>query len=293
MQRTMPSAMEAMTPTPTRWTCPACKTLVLTPFCAQCGESPLKPRDLTLRGLFGKLLHAVTSIDGKLLRTFWRLLRHPGTVTVDYLTGNRKPYIAPFQLFLVANVLFFAVQSLTSTNIFGSPLDSHLHHQDWSALAQSLVDRHLQKHHTTLAEYAPVFDRAVVLNAKSLIILMVLPFGLLLALVFIGRRKPFIAHVVFSLHLYTFLLLLFTVAVVAAAVNLWLGGAGLASARVDNVLSVINLLACAAYLGMASARAYGDSGVMRWVRVALLALAAGAIVLGYRFVIFLITLVAT
>ena len=285
--------MAAVTSVQTSWTCPTCKTAVLTPFCAQCGERPLKPRDLSLRGLFGKLLHAVTSIDGKLLRTFRRLLRHSGSLTVAYLAGERQPYIAPFQLFLVANVLFFALQSLTSTNIFGSSLESHLHHQGWSALAQSLVAQRLQATQTTLAEYAPVFDRAVVLNAKSLIILMVLPFALLLALLFIGQRKPFITHVVFALHLHTFLLLLFTVGVLVAAVDLWLGGAGLDSAWVGNLLSAINLVACAVYLGLASATVFAASGPARWAQVLVLALAAGFIVLGYRFVIFLITLYAT
>lgn len=285
--------MDAVTAVASNWTCPTCKKTVLTPFCPQCGESPLKPRDLSLRGLFGKLLHAMTSIDGRLLRTFWRLLRQPGVLTVAYVAGERKPYIAPFQLFLVANVLFFAIQSLTGTNIFGSSLASHLHQQDWSALAQALVDQRLQKAHTTLDLYAPVFDRAVVPNAKALVILMAMPFALLLSLVFLGSRKPFIAHVVFSLHLYTFLLLLFSVGVVVATVDVWFGGGGLNSARVDTVLSVINLAVCAAYLYLASGPAYGARGPMRGVKVAVLALAAGGFVLGYRFVIFLITLYGT
>jgi len=58
--------------------------------------------------------------------------------------------VAPFQLFLLANLLFFAVQSLTSTNIFGATLDSHLHRQDWSALAQQLLAQRLQKMQTSL-----------------------------------------------------------------------------------------------------------------------------------------------
>jgi hypothetical protein len=47
-----------------------------------------------------------------------------------WTSGVRKPYVAPFQLFLIANVLFFAMQWLTGENVFSSSLDSHLHHQD-------------------------------------------------------------------------------------------------------------------------------------------------------------------
>ena len=41
---------------------------------------------------------------------------------------------------------------------------------------------------------------------------MVLSFALLAPMMFYRSRRPFVAHVVFSLHLYAFLLLLFCVA---------------------------------------------------------------------------------
>src|SRR6188768_1063669 len=45
------------------WVCPTCRGAVTTPYCAHCGEEPLPPRDLTLRGIAEKALHALTSID--------------------------------------------------------------------------------------------------------------------------------------------------------------------------------------------------------------------------------------
>jgi Protein of unknown function (DUF3667) len=275
------------------WTCPTCKVVVTTPFCAQCGEEPLPPRDLTLRGLAEKLLHAVTSIDARAARSAWCLLRHPGELTVAWTSGVRKPYVAPFQLFLIANVLFFALQWLTGENVFSSSLDSHLHHQDWSNMAQSLLARRLEATHTSQEQYAPMFDRAVVLNAKSLILLMTLPFALLLPVAFFRERRPFMTHVAFSLHLYTFLLLLFCVALLAAKLSAWLGFGGLDAPRVDNLLSVANVIACAVYIHLAIGPVYGATGTMRAIRAVLLTLAVAAIVLGYRFVLFLITLYAT
>ena len=91
---------------------------------------------------------------------------------------------------------------------------------------------------TTVASYAPIFNQAIVLNAKTLIILMVVPFALLLPLAFYGTRQPFATHVTFSLHFYAFLLLLFCVSLAVSAVDVLVGGAGLQSARLDNILSV-------------------------------------------------------
>ncbi len=275
------------------WTCPTCNVPVTTHFCAHCGEEPLAPRDLTLRGLGEKLLHALASIDARAMRSAWKLLRHPGELTLTWTRGVRKSYVAPFQLFLIANVIFFGVQWLTSENVFSSSVDSHLYHQDWSDLAQSLLARRLEATHTTLEQYEPVFDRAVVLNAKSLILLMTIPFALVLPLAFFRERRPFMTHLAFSLHLYTFLLLLFCVALFLARFSELLGFGGLDVPRVDNVLSIANLAACTAYVYLASGPVYGASGKLRAAKALPLALTVATIVLGYRFVLFLVTLYTT
>lgn len=275
------------------WTCPTCKVTVTTPFCARCGEEPIPPRDLALRGLAEKLGNALTNIDARAARSAWKLLRHPGELTLAWVSGIRKPYVAPFQLFLLANVLFFALQWTTGANVFSSSLDSHLHHQDWSELAQSVLSERLTETHTTVEQYAPTFDRAVVLNAKSLILLMTLPFALLLPLVFLRERRPFMTHLIFSLHLYTFLLLLFCVALLAAKLSALLGFGGLDAPIVDNVLSVANLVACALYAYLAIGLVYGTTGAARVAKALVLVLAVAAIVLGYRFALFFITLYGT
>lgn len=275
------------------WFCPTCQVNVATPFCAQCGEEPLAPSELTWRGVVEKAAHALTSIDARTARSARTLLRHPGRLTLAWTEGVRKAYVAPFQLFLIANVLFFAIQWLTGENVFSSSLDSHLHRQDWSELAQTLVARRLEATRLSLDQYRPIFDRAVVLNAKSLILLMTFPFALLLPLVFLRERRPFMTHVTFSVHLYTFLLLVFGVALLAARANALLGFGGLETPRVDNVLSVVNLAAGAAYIHLAIGPVYGVTGARRIASTLVLAFAVAAIVLGYRFVLLLITLYAT
>ncbi len=209
------------------WTCLTCKLRVTTPFCAACGEQRLDPRDLTLAGLGEKLLHAFTSIDARAARSATVLLRASGGLTLAWTSGLRKPYVGPFQLFLIANVFFFALQSLTGDAVLSSPLQSHLQHQDWSELARSLLAQHLAATHISLEQYAPVFDRAVVLNAQSLVVLMALAFAVLPPLVFIRERRPFMTHVAFSFHLYAFLLLLFCAALLLAAASAQIGLGGL------------------------------------------------------------------
>jgi len=275
------------------WTCPTCSSRLSTRYCPACGERPPSARDLTLRGLLHQLFLVCSSIDGRLLRSFGCLVTRPGALTVAYVQGRRTGYLKPFQLFFIANVMFFAMQSLTSTNIVSSTLDSHLHNQDWQAVAQRLVSQRLETLNTTLDRYAPVFDQAIVLHAKSFIVLMALPLALLLPILFYRNRQPFVAHAVFSLHFYAFLLLLFCISLAVAAVDVLLGGAGLNSTRMDNALSVVNLTASATYLYLASGTVYRVSGAIRIVKALTLTLAVAAILLGYRFVLFLLTLYTT
>jgi hypothetical protein len=281
---------EVAVPALAKWTCPGCGKRRTSAYCPACGEEPLRPRDLKIDDLATRIAAALSSVDGKLLRSFRVLLASPGTLTKVYVAGQRRSYIGPLQLFLIANALFFAVQTWTHLAIFSSPLESHLHHQDWQDVARQMTAARLQTRHETLAAFAPVFDRAALLNAKALIILMALAFWPLLPLFYFGARRSFGAHLLFAIHLYTFTLLLMCVSMLLSELDLLFGGEGLASGWVDTALSLFNLTACAIYIHLAAGTFYGSRGWPRIVKAVLLSVVLGAIALGYRFTIFVITL---
>jgi len=278
---------------PPTWTCPTCAKVVATSYCPECGERPVRPGDLTLQGLLRQLLGAISSIDGRIIRSLRTLVSRPGALTVAWVQGPRKPFVGPIQLFLLANVVFVAAQSLTGMNVFSSTLESHLHHQDWRDLAQRLVARHLESTHVTLEAYAPVFNRAVALHAKSLVIVMAIPFAILLPILFFRNRRPFVVHVVFAVHVYSFILLLYCAALAVSAADLLRSGAGLDSPRLDTILTVVILAAITAYLYAAIGRVFGAAGATRISTSLVLAVAILAIALAYRFGLLLLTLYVT
>ena len=113
-----------------KWVCPSCKYRARTSFCPSCGEIKPADRPITLAEVSKQFFQAFTSVDGRFIRSVRYLVAHPGVLTTAYMQGRHVLYLGPVQLFLAANVLFFAVQSLTGTNIVSSPLHSHLHVQD-------------------------------------------------------------------------------------------------------------------------------------------------------------------
>ena len=275
------------------WTCPTCGRTIASPYCPSCGERSRDPRDLTLRALFDQAFEAITNIDGKLLRSFRDLVMRPGTLTVAFVEGRRKPYLGPVALFLVANVLFFAVESLTSGLVFSTTLQSHMANQPWSVPASEFINARLAAKGMTVAAYAPQFDTAISLHARSMILLMVLAFVPLPALVLRHHRRPFALHAVFSLHLYAFMLLLLSAGNVIPAIGMPFGYERNASTVLDAILSIALMVACGWYLYLSIGRAYGGG---RWSRLAAaiaLATGVGAIVLAYRFALLMITLWTT
>jgi hypothetical protein len=88
-------------------------------------------------------------------------------------------------------------------------------------------------------------------------------------------------------------LVLFCVLLAVAAIDVALGGAGLNSSRVDHILSMINLAACAAYLYQAAGTVYDASGAIRVIKALVLALGVAGVLLGYRFALFVVTLYTT
>jgi len=275
------------------WTCPSCAAGTASAYCPACGERRPDARELSVRGLAAQIFHALTSVDTRLVRSLVCLLTRPGELTAAYLRGVRRPYLGPVSLFLTANVLFFATEALLGGKVFSTPLRSHLHAQPWSPWAATLVADRVAFLGTTSDLFEPKFDRAVDLHARSLIILMALSFTPLPWLLFARRRQPIAAHAVFSLHLYTFLLVLLSAATAILAADVWLGGAGFDSRLWDNAMAIALLLGCAVYLDLALVKVYGARGWLCAVQGLLLAIGVAGIVLGYRFALFVVALYTT
>lgn len=274
------------------WTCPTCAVRHATHFCPACGEESTRKDHLTLRGFGDQLLTALTSVDSQLLRSFRYLLFRPGALTAAYREGQRKRYLLPINLFLFANVLFFAVQSAASVKVFSTPLDMHLHDQFWSPLAAALLEARLQAKGIALKEYAPAFDQAVALHAKTLIGLMVPVFALFLPPIFFKSRQPFVVHAVFALHTYSFILMMLCAVLSLFAVLNWLG-LDPAAPALDHAMSMAQLVLLFAYLSVSVRTVYGVGGAARVACAFALTILAAALLLGYRFFLFLFTLYAT
>jgi hypothetical protein len=197
------------------WMCPTCREERSTHFCGRCGEKRLDHHDLTIAGLVGHALESLTDVDGRVFRSIRDLVIRPGALTAAYMRGQRRPYVAPFQMFLVTNVLFFVLQSVLGFQVLSNDLGSHIgtwtgSRQYYSAIARPIAERRLAATGRTIEQYTDVFNQAVRVNAKGLVVAMVPLVGLVLLAAFPRGRYPVTTAMVLALHFLALFLLLET-----------------------------------------------------------------------------------
>lgn len=76
------------------------------PFCAQCGQETVIGVP-TLRELGHEYIQTFVTLEGRLWRTLWLLIRWPGRLTTEFLEGRRRRYVRPLPLYLSLSFIFF------------------------------------------------------------------------------------------------------------------------------------------------------------------------------------------
>ncbi|HEY1589054.1 MAG TPA: DUF3667 domain-containing protein [Rhodanobacter sp.] len=96
--------------------CANCGAPMQGEFCHECGQSihsVLKP----VHGMIEETMETVLHIDGRIVHTLPPLLLKPGFLTLEYFSGRRVRYIAPFRLMFVLCLLSFFVFHLAIDQI--------------------------------------------------------------------------------------------------------------------------------------------------------------------------------
>ena len=279
--------------------CVTCDRPADTPFCPHCGERRAGDRPLRLRELADEVWGTFVAVDGRVVRSFWTLLRHPGALTAAYVRGERRRYLTPLGVFLSVNALFFVFATAHGFDGFTAPLANHLTYGSHRALARHLVNARLAERHTSMAAYASVFDAVAANQAKTLLLALVPLFAVWAACVQLPRRRPAVQHVVFALHALSVWLLALMASYyiayayvyglkAAAVVRAWLAG-GAPHGRYafgDETLTPIEGVLMFAWLALAVRRVYGGGRVASALRAAGLIVSLPLLLSAYRLLVF-------
>lgn len=219
--------------------CANCGIALHGPFCAACGQ-PVKPLDPPVRHFIGEFAQEFFDIDGRLLRSFRRVLFAPGFLTREHVEGRRAPWLSPLKLYLLASVAMFGAQAL------GGIGDMRLTTTgDAEAVAQYLRDRGF----ADIGELQRTIETARLTWMPRVMFVLVPLFACLIAVVERRARRRYPSHLVFALHVHA---AGFIARAVAAALAFPLPAWREPFIQTASLYAVI-------YLFLAFRRAYGDS----------------------------------
>jgi hypothetical protein len=277
--------------------CVTCSAPSQGAYCAACGEKRVDSDDRSVGQMIGHTIEATTNANGKAWLTLKTLLRHPGRLTGDFIRGRRKPYVAPLQLFLLANLIFFLLHPLVGSNTLTTTLATHLHYTWYRQVAQSMVASHLAHAAITPEAYAALFDAAAVIQAKSFVILVVPIFSIAVVALYWRRRRNYVDHLVFAAHTCTLWLL--GISAILALTNLTIRllrtmNVFPSAEQVSTVIGGVTLAGMAVYLFQAARVVFKAQAMGLMVAKAIvLGVAFDLSLEAYRFALFFITFWST
>jgi hypothetical protein len=104
--------------------CANCATPLVGVYCHACGQRRIER--LTVRAFAEDVMRRVFRFDKAFLRTFWRMLYSPGSLTAGYLDGRRRGIVDPIQFFISSAFIQVVIALLTRAVVPIADRDSAL-----------------------------------------------------------------------------------------------------------------------------------------------------------------------
>lgn len=219
-------------------------------FCPQCGQRA--GNRLEIGAFVRDVVDDQLSVDAKIPRTLGPLFLKPGFLTAEFINGRAARYIPPFRLYLLTSLLFFLLLSfLSGRSDWAERAEKEITAQSDTVAARTgaadtanglrigvsrngetwlqktevnvpwkWLDQKIETNLDALGKLPPavamrrVTDATIEELPKVMFILLPV-YALLLKLLYARRKRYYIEHFIFALHVHSFTFLLFAMALVS------------------------------------------------------------------------------
>lgn len=189
-----------------KFLCKTCNNSFEGNYCNECGEKKIFEEDFSIKNIISQAFKTVTNLDSKLFLTLKFLFFYPGKLTNKFVQGVRVPYMKPFQLFLIANVIFFFF--LSKIDIFRTPSKWFFIENFDGIKVMKKVREISEQNGYEISEIASMYDLKSEILAKALIVFLI-PFIALIGKILYPKHEiQFGKHIVFATHYFSFILLI-------------------------------------------------------------------------------------
>ena len=229
-------------------TCLNCSAALDGPYCSHCGQRAVPPTP-EVHELLHDALEEFLHFDGKIVQTLRTLLTRPGALTVDIVAGRRARYIAPLRLYLTCSLIYFLIAAAAP----GRPLKIALTTKGTGTLSDAVKQASpwIRPLMVRVIEDPVGLQRDVFASWPKALFVLLPVFAVIVALFY--RRRHFVEHMYFALHLHAFAFLAMMASAAAAFTHVrWLSVA----------VGVAVLVWIPVYVHLAFRRVYGNTHVV-------------------------------
>lgn len=302
-------------------TCLNCRHVVEQKFCPNCGQENTDSRK-TFHHLFIHFFEDLTHYENAFWRTIKNLLFKPSSLTKEYLSGKRLSYLAPVRLYIFISFITFLLITLFPSNVNEKIVKSEKALNEEISKNDATINKKTDKryfHFKTMKEidsiqkYGKENEK---LNASSYwfskkaihvtekytkkeiyekfiesffhnlpkILFIIMPFFAFFLWLFHSKKKwYYFDHGIFTLHYFSFLLLIFLIMFISDRF-FGLFGENSPLSYVSGLITFVGTIWMLYYFYPAHHRFYGESRIVSFVKSILL------FIINSLFIIFLLCL---
>ena len=220
-------------------TCKNCKHVVEKRYCSNCGQENTESRQ-SFGHLAAHFVEDFTHYDNAFWKTIKFLLFRPGRLTNEFIAGRRMTYVPPVKLYIFISFLTFFLLSILTTPENTADDFIQINHDtkdndvdivsDYSTVAEFDSIENSKPAEQRLSSWEQLFTRKMitidqkytfdefrgevvqsVTNNLPKVLFLYMPFSALGLWLFHGKKRwYYFDHGIFTLHYFSFVLLLFS-----------------------------------------------------------------------------------
>ncbi|MFD1602402.1 DUF3667 domain-containing protein [Flavobacterium artemisiae] len=302
-------------------TCLNCRHVVEQKFCPNCGQENSDTRK-TFHHLFVHFFEDLTHYENAFWKTIINLLLKPATLTKEYLSGKRLSYLAPVRLYIFISFITFLLIAIFPSKVSdqindnGKEISENIIKNSKNKEFKKEADKYFKmksmKEIDSIQKYGPedkklnafsywVYEKAVHVTEKNTkkeiiekfiesffhnlpkILFIIMPFFAFFLWLFHNKKRwYYFDHGIFTLHYFSFLLLIFLIMFVVDRL-IGLFGEDSPLSFISTLVSIVGTIWMCYYFYPAHHRFYGESRIVSFVKSVTL------FIINSLFILFLLT----
>ena len=172
--------------------CKNCSYKLSGQFCSNCGQN--KEQYVSFDDIKNDFLDEAFDYDARIFKTLKYLFIKPGFLTIEYWSGKRVKYLQPIRLYILSSVFYYFINSLIK-----SPQTHFIHA---NRIASNIIN----------PKYYGVIEDRILSYGQEIELLLFTPLtGLVLMILYKDKNKPFLHHMIASVHLSSFIFIFITI----------------------------------------------------------------------------------